>query len=197
MIINPPVSKKIKDVLKNNIKFSIFVHENPDCDALGSASALAASLKLAKKQAKIFGLNDDVLKKHGELFDLKIEPIHLPYIENSIAIILDTANRQRILNFKDDFKFSVHSDKYFETSKLTEEEKKMAQEVAKYLNSVELYMVGLDVADGKIMEVNVTSPCYFIREINAHNGEKFQDVLMDKLIELIELKQGKIPASLC
>ena len=98
---------------------------------------------------------------------------------------------------KDDFKFSVHSDKYFETSKLTEEEKKMAQEVAKYLNSVELYMVGLDVADGKIMEVNVTSPCYFIREINAHNGEKFQDVLMDKLIELIELKQGKIPASLC
>ena len=98
---------------------------------------------------------------------------------------------------KDDFKFSVHSDKYFETSKLTEEEKKMAQEVAKYLNSVELYMVGLDVADGKIMEVNVTSPCYFIREINAHNCEKFQDVLMDKLIELIELKQGKIPASIC
>ncbi len=98
---------------------------------------------------------------------------------------------------KDDFKFSVHSDKYFQTAKLTEDEKKMAQEVAKYLNSVELYMVGLDVADGKIMEVNVTSPCYFIREINAHNNENFQDKLMDKLIELIELKQGKIPASVC
>lgn len=98
---------------------------------------------------------------------------------------------------KDDFKFSVHSDKYFQTATLTEDEKKMAQEVAKYLNSVELYMVGLDVADGKIMEVNVTSPCYFIREINAHNNENFQDKLMDKLIELIELKQGKIPASVC
>ena len=98
---------------------------------------------------------------------------------------------------KDDFKFSVHADKYFQTATLTEDEKKMAQEVAKYLNSVELYMVGLDVADGKIMEINVTSPCYFIREINAHNNENFQDKLMDKLIELIELKQGKIPASVC
>lgn len=98
---------------------------------------------------------------------------------------------------KDDFKFSEHCDKYFETSKLSEEEKQMALDVAKYLNSVELYMVGLDVADGKIMEINVTSPCYFIREINAHNGGRFQDVLLDKLIELIELKQGKLPASIC
>lgn len=98
---------------------------------------------------------------------------------------------------KDDFKFSVHSDKYFETSKLSEEEMNMAKDVAKRLNAVELYMVGLDVIDGKIIEVNVTSPCYFIREINAHNNEKFQDILMEKLIELIELKQGKIPASVC
>ena len=103
----------------------------------------------------------------------------------------------RKLPGKDDFKFSVHSDKYFETAKLTQEEKEMAQAVAKRLNIVELYMVGLDVADGKIMEINVTSPCYFIREINAHNGERFQDVLMEKLINLIEYKQGKIPASLC
>lgn len=98
---------------------------------------------------------------------------------------------------KDDFKFSVHSDKYFETSKLSKEEMEMAQNVAKRLNAVELYMAGLDVIDGKIIEVNVTSPCYFIREINAHNSEQFQDVLMDKLIQLIELKQGKISASLC
>lgn len=98
---------------------------------------------------------------------------------------------------KDDFKFSEHADKYFETSILTEEEKKMALEVAKRLNAVELYMVGLDVIDGKIIEINVTSPCYFIREINAHNNEKFQNILMEKLISLIELKQGKVPASVC
>ena len=98
---------------------------------------------------------------------------------------------------KDDFKFSEHSDKYFETAKITEEEKTMALKVAKQLNSVELYMVGLDVIDGKITEINVTSPCYFIREINMHNNECFQDILREKLIELIELKQGKIPASVC
>lgn len=98
---------------------------------------------------------------------------------------------------KDDFKFSVHSDKYFETSVLTEEEKKMAQAVAKRLNAVELYMVGLDVIDGKIIEVNVTSPCYFIREINAHNKERFQDVLMEKIIDLIEQRQGKTLTTVC
>ena len=103
----------------------------------------------------------------------------------------------RKLPGKDDFKFSEHSDKYFETTHLTAEEKEMAQKVAKHLNAVELYMVGLDVADGKIMEINVTSPCYFIREINSHNNERFQDVLMEKLINLIELKQGKIPATVC
>lgn len=102
----------------------------------------------------------------------------------------------RKLPGKDDFKFSVHSDKYFETAKLTDEEKEMAKAVAKRLNIVELYMVGLDVADGKIMEINVTSPCYFIREINTHNKERFQDILMEKLIELIEYKQGKIPVSI-
>ena len=103
----------------------------------------------------------------------------------------------RKLPGKDDFKFSEHSDKYFETTHLTAEEKEMAQKVAKHLNAVELYMVGLDVADGKIMEINVTSPCYFIREINSHNNERFQDVLLEKLINLIELKQGKIPATVC
>ena len=98
---------------------------------------------------------------------------------------------------KDDFKFNEHSDKFFEAAKLTEEEKKMAQEIAKRLNAVELYMVGLDVVDGKVIEINVTSPCYFIREINANNSQEFQNILMDKLIGLIELKQGKIPATIC
>lgn len=99
---------------------------------------------------------------------------------------------------KDDFKFIEHSDKYFEMATLTQEEKEMAKEIAKYLNTVELYMVGLDVAGGKVLEINVTSPCYFIREINNNLNTKFQDTFMEKLIELIELKQGKIkPAGLC
>ena len=99
---------------------------------------------------------------------------------------------------KDDFKFTEHADKYFETATLSPEEKEMAKEIAKYLNTVELYMVGLDVASGKVMEINVTSPCYFIREINNNLNIKFQNIFMEKLIELIELKQGKIePAGLC
>lgn len=104
MIINPPISKKIKDILKNNIKFSIFVHEHPDYDALGSANALARSLKLANKQARIFGINQKIIEEYPCL-DLTIEPIHEPYMNNSVAIILDVANKERILSFKDNINF--------------------------------------------------------------------------------------------
>ncbi len=103
----------------------------------------------------------------------------------------------RKLPGKDDFKFSIHSDSYFEKAEITPEEKEMALAVAKRLNIVELYMVGLDVLDGKIIEINVTSPCYFIREVNARYGGRFQDKIMDKLIALIEYKQGKSAAALC
>lgn len=98
---------------------------------------------------------------------------------------------------KDDFKFNQHSDEYFKVATLSEEEKEMAKQVAKRLNIVELYFVGLDVADGKIMEINVTSPCCFFREINARNGGEFHKVFMDELLKLIDYKKGRAPASLC
>ena len=89
---------------------------------------------------------------------------------------------------KDDFKFTEHSDKYFEIATLTPKEKEMAQEVAKYLNSVELFMVGLDVADGKIMEINVTSPCYFIREVNNAFGTQLEKPIVDYILSTVENK---------
>ena len=45
-----------------------------------------------------------------------------------------------------------------------------------------LSMVGLDVIDGKIIEINVTSPCYFIREINQHFGINLNERLVDYLM---------------
>lgn len=66
---------------------------------------------------------------------------------------------------KNDFKFSEHSDNYLKPAKLTKQEKILAQTVAKKLNQLEIPMAGLDLLDGKILEINVTSPCYFIKEI--------------------------------
>ena len=87
---------------------------------------------------------------------------------------------------EDDFKFNAHKKESFQAAVLSTEEKSMASVVAQKLSRMGLYMAGLDVIDGKIIEINVTSPCYFIKEINDLNGVRFQDILMKKLINFIE-----------
>lgn len=68
----------------------------------------------------------------------------------------------------DDFKFNEHCDSNIVRAELTESEKEKFAPVAKELNKLGLSLVGLDVIDEKIIEINVTSPCYFIKEINGH-----------------------------
>lgn len=68
----------------------------------------------------------------------------------------------------DDFKFNEHCDSNIIKAGVSSEEKELFLPVAAKLNSMDLSMVGLDVIDGKIIEINVTSPCYFIKEINNH-----------------------------
>ena len=67
---------------------------------------------------------------------------------------------------KDDFKFNTHNDDFITASGLTKSELDAFTPVAKKLDSMGIKMAGLDVIDGRIIEVNVTSPCYFIKEIN-------------------------------
>jgi len=71
---------------------------------------------------------------------------------------------------KDDFKFNTHNDSYIRKNKLTSSEKANFTKVAKELNRLGIPMAGLDVINEKIIEINVTSPCYFIKEINQHFG---------------------------
>jgi len=84
------------------------------------------------------------------------------------------------------FKFSIHSDKFFKDASLSENEKIMAQTIAKKLSGRGLYLIGLDVINEKVIEINVTSPCYFIREINMHYGIHFEDKIMACLEKMIE-----------
>lgn len=91
------------------------------------------------------------------------------------------------------FKFSEHADRFFTSTSLSEEERYIASSVAKELNKRGLFLVGLDMMANKIIEINVTSPCYFIREINQNNGIRFQDKLMDKIEHLI-LSKGAYAA---
>ena len=78
---------------------------------------------------------------------------------------------------KDDFKFNTHSDSFVVKSDLTANDLDYFAPVAKKLYSMGIEMAGLDVIGKNIIEINVTSPCYFIKEINnAYN------INMEKLL---------------
>lgn len=85
---------------------------------------------------------------------------------------------------KDDFKFNTHSDEFLKKAVLTDSEKEKFTQVAQGLKKLGIQMAGLDVVDEKIIEINVTSPCYFIKEINArfdtHLEEKMNAFMLEK-----------------
>ena len=88
----------------------------------------------------------------------------------------------------DDFKFNTHNDDFIKKGILSDTEKTNFTKVAERLNSMGIYMAGLDVVDGQIIEINVTSPCYFIKEINNNfcvNIEKeITDYILNKAMSL-------------
>lgn len=94
--------------------------------------------------------------------------------------VLDVAIQK--LPGENDFKFNDHCDKNIIRAEVTKEEKEAFTPVAQALNEIGLSMVGLDVIDGKIIEINVTSPCYFIKEINQHFGIHLEKTLVDYLM---------------
>ena len=87
--------------------------------------------------------------------------------------VLDIAVTKAPLD--NDFKFSEHSDNYLRKAELTKKEKELAKTVAKKLNSMGIPLIGLDILDEKILEINVTSPCYFLKEIKNLYGIDLSD----------------------
>ena len=85
----------------------------------------------------------------------------------------------------DDFKFNEHCDSNIVKAELSLEEKEKFIPVAKELNNLGLPMVGLDVIDGKIIEINVTSPCYFIKEINGYVGCNLEKKITDFIVSRV------------
>ena len=83
---------------------------------------------------------------------------------------------------KDDFKFNTHNDDYIVESGLSTLELNIFKPVAEKLNSMGIKMAGLDVINGKIIEVNVTSPCYFIKEINNLYNVHLENEICDFLL---------------
>lgn len=86
----------------------------------------------------------------------------------------------------DDFKFNEHCDANIIKAELTDIEKAKFSLVAEKLNLSGIFMAGLDVIDGRIIEINVTSPCYFIKEINNYFGCSLEKEMTDYIIQKTE-----------
>ena len=87
-----------------------------------------------------------------------------------------------------DFKFNEHCDANIIKAELSDLEKENFMPVAKRLNSMGLPLVGLDVIDGKIIEINITSPCYFIKEMNYHHGVTLEKTLTSFILNRAETR---------
>ncbi len=92
----------------------------------------------------------------------------------------------RKLPGKNDFRFNTHSDEYFKKEYLTDKEYDAAKDIAKYLTNNGIYLVALDLIDEKVTEINVTSPCYFFREMNRLHNINFNEIVMKDIIEITE-----------
>ena len=88
----------------------------------------------------------------------------------------------------DDFKFNEHCDSNIIKAELTQSEKEKFLPVAKELTKLGLPIVGLDVIDEKIIEINVTSPCYFIKEVNGHFGCNLEKKITDFILSQLYAK---------
>lgn len=82
-----------------------------------------------------------------------------------------------------DFKFNDQNDKYFAKTSLTDKERETCNRIAPKLMQDGLYLVGLDFIQDKIIEINVTSPCFFIKEMNKMFNTQLEKKIMDKVEE--------------
>lgn len=80
-----------------------------------------------------------------------------------------------------DFKFNEHNSSTLKIAHLSEKEKLIEKHVKNKFEHDGIYLAGLDVIDGKIIEINITSPCFFIEEINKLFNINFEKIITDKI----------------
>ena len=112
---------------------------------------------------------------------------YIPEVKNGDIRVLTLGDKILPYSIKklpsgDDFKFNNHSDNFITKSELSKADLEYFTPVSQKLNSMGIEMAGLDVINGKIIEVNVTSPCYFIKEMNNCYGIFVEKILADYLL---------------
>lgn len=78
---------------------TLFVHERPDFDALGSAFAFKELINNMFPEKKVYVMGTYKLDPElgASLFPFEKEPVDIEFLERSLGIVFDTANAERIL----------------------------------------------------------------------------------------------------
>lgn len=110
------------------------------------------------------------------------------YGDKRVLTLGDTVLDESVIKLptSDDFKFNTHNDNFIKKGVLSETEKANFTKVAQRLNQMGIYMAGLDVVDEQIIEINVTSPCYFIKEINNNFCTNIEKKVVDYIENIIK-----------
>lgn len=126
MSLNLQNKNLIKELIEHTYgfnKITVFVHMNPDVDAIGSAFGLSRILKLNTFSTfvKIVGIHDIKSEEFKNLFDFENEEVEDDFIKESVAFILDTANSERVLSQKHMLaKKTILVDHHIKTSQYTD-----------------------------------------------------------------------------
>ena len=71
-----------------------------------------------------------------------------------------------------------------EPALLTDKEKSICSELSQHFKDEGLFFVGIDVINGMLSEINVTSPTG-LREIENLSNKKVSEEVIEKLVEII------------
>ena len=71
-----------------------------------------------------------------------------------------------------------------EPTLLTEKEKSICSELSQHIKDEGLFFVGIDVINGMLSEINVTSPTG-LREIENLSNKNVSEEVIEKLLEII------------
>ena len=80
-----------------------------------------------------------------------------------------------------DFKFNEHNKDTLKFAQLSKEDKELENAIKDKFEHDGIYLAGLDVIDGKMIEINITSPCFFINEINEIFNINFEKIITDRI----------------
>lgn len=86
---------------------------------------------------------------------------------------------------KDDFRSNLALGGNAEKTSLTLQEKNICSELSKHLRDEGLFFVGIDVINGMLSEINVTSPTG-LREIEKLSNHLVSDQVIEKLLNIID-----------